>query len=225
MCDWIFFNEILIKGNQSNDDMTSISVSLVLLGSGAVGKSSMTIRFIRDSWSDEYDPTIEDSYVKQLKLEVDGQMYLVNLEITDTAGQENYRGLWGDRYLRESDAFMLVYSITEQDTLMELKSQAQQIFNAKEDHRIPLMVVGNKSDLQSRKVSPSEGSNFTKQISDSAMFKECSAKTGSNVDSCFLELVQQVIRNKAPAKKTLPRKASKQKDKYKKTSNKCCTIL
>lgn len=45
---------------------------------------------------DEYDPTIEDSYCKHV--EVDGQEY--TLEITDTAGQEEYRGQWNETFMK-----------------------------------------------------------------------------------------------------------------------------
>eukprot|EP00835_Amoeboradix_gromovi_P006729 NODE_861_length_3630_cov_0.140187.p1 type:complete len:212 gc:universal NODE_861_length_3630_cov_0.140187:875-240(-) len=177
--------------------MIELPISIVILGSGAVGKSSIVLRYIRDSWADEYDPTIEDSYVKKFKVEVDGQLYLINLEITDTAGQENYRGLWGDRYLRDSDAFILVYSVCELDTLHELNSLAHQIFNAKEDTRVPVMVVGNKRDLTNRQVTHLQGSSFTKQISHNAMFMECSAKTGDSVHECFDLLVRKVIKKKS----------------------------
>jgi tRNA U34 5-carboxymethylaminomethyl modifying GTPase MnmE/TrmE len=62
------------------------TLRLVLLGSGGVGKSCITIRFVQDSFVTEYDPTIEDSYRRQV--EVDGQQ--VMLEILDTAGTEQF---------------------------------------------------------------------------------------------------------------------------------------
>ena len=189
--------------------MTTVPVSIVLLGSGAVGKSSIVLRYIRNSWNDEYDPTIEDSYLKQFKIEVDGQVYSVNLEITDTAGQENYRGLWGDRYLRESDGVILVYSICELETLHELNALAQQIFNVREDSRVPFMVVGNKRDLPKRQVTHLQGSSFTKQIAQDAIFMECSAKTGESVNDCFDILVKQIIRKKFPKRKSMHRSIKK----------------
>merc|ERR1719285_122549 len=56
---------------------------LCLLGSGAVGKSCIVVRFMRNIFEDYYDPTIEDSYRKHIR--VDGQ--IVTLDILDTAGQ------------------------------------------------------------------------------------------------------------------------------------------
>ena len=54
---------------------------------GGVGKSALTIQLIQNHFVDEYDPTIEDSYRKQVV--IDGETCL--LDILDTAGQEEYR--------------------------------------------------------------------------------------------------------------------------------------
>jgi small GTP-binding protein len=58
----------------------------VVLGSGGVGKSSLTIRLITDNFLEEYDATIEDSYQKTIV--VDGES--TTLHVLDTAGQEEY---------------------------------------------------------------------------------------------------------------------------------------
>ncbi|XP_064446993.1 ras-related protein Rap-1b isoform X2 [Mirounga angustirostris] len=55
---------------------------LVVLGSGGVGKSALTVQFVQGIFVEKYDPTIEDSYRKQV--EVDAQQCM--LEILDTAG-------------------------------------------------------------------------------------------------------------------------------------------
>ena len=61
---------------------------IVVLGSGGVGKSALTVQFVQGIFVEKYDPTIEDSYRKQV--EVDGQQCM--LEILDTAGtvRKNY---------------------------------------------------------------------------------------------------------------------------------------
>ena len=63
-----------------------------------------------------YDPTIEDSY--SVTRTIDGVTY--SLALTDTAGQEEYRGLWSASNLR-SDAFLLVYDITQANSLHALE--------------------------------------------------------------------------------------------------------
>ena len=59
---------------------------IVVLGSGGVGKSALTVQFVQGIYVEKYDPTIEDSYRKQV--EVDGQQCM--LEILDTAGTVSY---------------------------------------------------------------------------------------------------------------------------------------
>lgn len=55
-----------------------------------------------------YDPTIEDSYCKHI--EVDGQDY--TLELTDTAGQSEYRDQWDDQFMRYIDSpFFLLLTL------------------------------------------------------------------------------------------------------------------
>jgi GTPase KRas protein len=56
----------------------------VTLGGGGVGKSCVTLQFVQSFFTEDYDPTIEDSYRKQVA--VDGKTVL--LDILDTAGQE-----------------------------------------------------------------------------------------------------------------------------------------
>jgi len=41
---------------------------LVVVGAGGVGKSALTIQLIQNHFVDEYDPTIEDSYRKQVRI-------------------------------------------------------------------------------------------------------------------------------------------------------------
>lgn len=61
---------------------------LVIVGGGGVGKSALTIQLIQNHFIDEYDPTIEDSYRKQVTIDEETCL----LDILDTAGQEEYSG-------------------------------------------------------------------------------------------------------------------------------------
>ena len=65
---------------------------------GGVGKSALTIQLIQNHFVDEYDPTIEDSYRKQVV--IDGETCL--LDILDTAGQEEYSAM-RDQYMRTGE--------------------------------------------------------------------------------------------------------------------------
>ena len=86
--------------------VTMWECKIVLLGSGAVGKSSLTVQFVQGVFVEKYDPTIEDSYRKQI--EVDGMACI--LEILDTAGTEQFASM-RDLYIKNGQGFIFVYSI------------------------------------------------------------------------------------------------------------------
>uniref|UniRef100_A0A2K6LF52 Ras-related protein Rap-1b n=1 Tax=Rhinopithecus bieti TaxID=61621 RepID=A0A2K6LF52_RHIBE len=80
---------------------------LVVLASGGIGKSALTVQFVQGICVEKYDPTIEDSYRKQV--EADAQQCM--LEILDTAGREQFTAM-RDLYMKNGQGFALVYSIT-----------------------------------------------------------------------------------------------------------------
>ena len=73
---------------------------------GGVGKSALTIQLIQNHFVEEYDPTIEDSYRKQVM--IDGETCLLN--ILDTAGQEEFSAM-RDQYMRTGEGFLIVFAV------------------------------------------------------------------------------------------------------------------
>jgi len=119
------------------------------------------------------------------------------LDILDTAGQEEYAAL-RDVYMRQGQGFLFVYNITERKSLDELTNFRDQILRVKDKDYIPIVVVGNKCDLESeRQVSKAEGQNMAGQWK--APFFEASAKQNLNVEAAFRELVRQVRKDMAEA--------------------------
>ncbi|CAF1584770.1 unnamed protein product, partial [Adineta steineri] len=64
---------------------TSAIYRLIMVGSGGVGKSALTLQYMYDEFVVDYEPTKADSYRKTVML--DGEE--VQIDILDTAGQEN----------------------------------------------------------------------------------------------------------------------------------------
>ncbi|RXK41389.1 hypothetical protein M231_01294 [Tremella mesenterica] len=156
------------------------------MGSGGVGKSALTVRFINASYLEWYDPTIEDSYRKQFT--VDGQACL--LEILDTAGIEQYLTL-NDLFIRESQGFVLVFSLTQRDTFREILKLRDTIYSIKSTFDIPIVIVGNKSDLgDEREVETSEGEKLAERWG--VRYFETSARTDTNVWLVFEEIVRKI---------------------------------
>lgn len=180
---------------------------IVVLGSGAVGKSSVVVRYHRGSFTETYDPTIEDSYQKQD--EIDGKACI--LDILDTAGQEEYSSL-RDQYMEKGMGFILMYQITTPqslEALREFRNKIYQVKNKPQTCNIPIVIVGNKSDLEEeRAVSKDDGQKLADELH--AGFWECSAKNNTNIKEIFVDLVGRI--NNSEFKPQPPKK-------------KLCTIL
>uniref|UniRef100_G3T8N8 small monomeric GTPase n=1 Tax=Loxodonta africana TaxID=9785 RepID=G3T8N8_LOXAF len=156
---------------------------LVVIVSGGVGKSALS-QFVQGIFVEKYDPTIEDSYRKQV--EVDAQWCM--LEILDTAGMEQFTAM-RDLYMKNGQGFALVYSITAQPTFNDLQDLREQILRVKDTDDVPMILVGNKCDLQDeRVVGKEQGQNLARQWNNCA-FLESSAKSKINVNEIFYDLV------------------------------------
>ncbi|KAI6247805.1 Ras-like protein [Erysiphe necator] len=161
---------------------------LVVVGGGGVGKSCLTIQLIQSHFVDEYDPTIEDSYRKQCV--IDEEVAL--LDVLDTAGQEEYSAM-REQYMRTGEGFLLVYSITSRQSFDEILVFQQQILRVKDKDYFPIIVVGNKCDLENdRQVSEAEGEALSRSFG--CKFIETSAKSRINVDNAFYDLVREIRR-------------------------------
>mmetsp|Transcript_7693 Transcript_7693/g.9564 ORF Transcript_7693/g.9564 Transcript_7693/m.9564 type:complete len:191 (-) Transcript_7693:60-632(-) len=163
---------------------------LVVLGAGAVGKSSITVRYISDNFRNEYDPTIEDYYRKLV--EIDGEPAL--MDILDTAGQEEFLSMQ-DEFFRQGRGFLLVYSIVAKKTFEHCKDLREKIIRSRDEteDKIPMVLVGNKSDLKDKRdVKTKEGQQLAKEWG--IPFIETSAKLGINKDEVFELLVREIRR-------------------------------
>ena len=121
----------------------------VVLGSGGVGKSALTVKFVSGRFIERYDPTVEDFYRKEI--EVDGEPSV--LEILDTAGTEQFASM-RDLYIKNGQGFVIVYSITSLQTFYDIRSMKEQINRVKHKLKVPMVLVGNKRDVENdREVS------------------------------------------------------------------------
>jgi len=159
---------------------------LVIVGGGGVGKSALTIQLIQGHFVDEYDPTIEDSYRKQVN--IDNETCL--LDILDTAGQEEYSAM-RDSYMRTGQGFILTFSITSRQSFNEASVFRDQIHRVKDADHVPIVLTGNKCDLEDeRQVTTQEASALAKQWN--VPFYEASALARINVEESFFDLVREI---------------------------------
>lgn len=149
---------------------------LVVVGAGGVGKSALTIQLIQNHFVDEYDPTIEDSYRKQVV--IDGETCL--LDILDTAGQEEYSAM-RDQYMRTGEGFLCVFAINNAKSFEDIHQYREQIKRVKDSDDVPTVLVGNKCDLAARTVESRQAQDLARSYG--IPYIETSAKTRQGLRS------------------------------------------
>jgi len=183
-------------GTPTSGDVKHREYRCVVMGSGGVGKSALTVRYTSGPFVSSYDPTVEDSYLKHI--EFDG--VACTLDIMDTAGQENYRALT-ESYMKKGQSFMVVFSVVSKISFDFAKKVKADIIKVKEDYPdTPIVLVGNKIDLPDREVSD--------EVAEAWIEKECtpnssgkppcarmlymptSAKENTNVASAFETVIK-----------------------------------
>mmetsp|Transcript_29645 Transcript_29645/g.40945 ORF Transcript_29645/g.40945 Transcript_29645/m.40945 type:complete len:194 (+) Transcript_29645:74-655(+) len=172
-------------------------MKIAICGPTAVGKSALTIVYLSNNFPKEYDPTIEDSFTATK--DIKGERYL--LEIVDTAGAEEYQVMQAE-WIRQSEGFIIVYSIVSRDSFHDIDNFRDNIINYKneedsEDTFVPLVLAANKCDLESqRDVPTADGTQKASQWN--CKLVECSAKSNTNVQEVFAECVAAILN--APVK-------------------------
>jgi len=178
---------------------------IAVSGGGGAGKSCLTIQFVQNQFVDTYDPTIEDSYQKQINIDKTE----ILLDILDTAGQEEYKML-RDEYIRNADGFILVFDWTVRKTFDELKDFHKHICQTKDTNYPPIILAANKCDLDEslRKVTKEEIEDLASKWR--VKYLETSSKTRKNVDQLFHGVVKVIMEQKAQKVKTTTKGPRKQ---------------
>ena len=112
------------------------------------------------------------------------------LEILDTAGTEQFASM-RDLYIKNGQGFVVVYSLTNHQTFQDIKTMRDQIVRVKGCERVPILLVGNKVDLESQREVPTVEGMALAQIWG-CPFVEASARHRINVNEVFAETVREM---------------------------------
>ncbi|XP_017780181.1 PREDICTED: ras-related protein Rab-21-like [Nicrophorus vespilloides] len=160
---------------------------VVLLGKGCVGKTSIVLRYAEDKFNNDHLSTIQASFLNK-KLNIDGKR--VNLAIWDTAGQEQFHAL-GPLYYRSSNGAIIVYDITDEDSLVKVKSWVKELRKMLGSD-VSLVIVGNKTDLEKdRHVNLEEAETYASKVG--ALHWQTSAKRNEGIEEMFLTLIDKML--------------------------------
>lgn len=160
--------------------------NVAVVGSRSVGKSSMAVRYVDDHFIESYYPTIENQFSKSITYK--NQQY--NIEILDTAGQDEF-SILNDKHVIGIHGYLLVYSVTSRQSFELIEIIRDKILNSIGMDTIPMVLVGNKCDLNSqRQVEFNDG----KKLADSfgCKFFETSVKDNININQSFEALIDKI---------------------------------
>ena len=174
------------------------TVRLVILGAARVGKTALIRRFLHDHFEPRHTCTVEELHLLECGTESGAR---VRLQILDTSGSYSFPAMRA-LSIRGGDAFALVYSADEPDTLTEVRRLRQEILEVRGERFTPLTVVANKADLKEsahgvtslvEEDLKESAHGVTSLVEEewSAGFVEASARTGENVLAVFRDLLSR----------------------------------
>ena len=161
---------------------------IILIGDSSVGKTSLVNRFMGFEFQENYACTINaDFKIKSLSID---QSTGAELTVWDTCGQERYRAITR-QYFKDANGVILVYDVNNDNSFKGLNNWLNEIKNnCKND--VSVMLVGNKIDLNNRKITKEQGSEFA--LKNKLMYVETSSKEGINIDTPFENLASDIIK-------------------------------
>ncbi|KAF2742234.1 rheb small monomeric GTPase RhbA [Sporormia fimetaria CBS 119925] len=167
---------------------------IAIVGSRAVGKSSLTVQFVDGHFVESYYPTIENTFSKVIRFK--GQDFAT--EIIDTAGQDEY-SILNSKHFIGIHGYMIVYSVASKQSFEMARIIRDKILNHLGTDWVPIVIVGNKSDLNpaQRQVTKEDGQALARDFN--CAWTEASARYNENVQKAFDLMIGEVEKSQNPA--------------------------
>jgi len=163
---------------------TSNPIKIVIIGDGNVGKTTTVRRLSSNEFHKKYIPTMGADVISvNIKTTKDED---IHINFWDTAGQEKFGGL-RDAYYSSCDACIILFSLDDKGTYRNVPTWYREIVRAC-GSELPIVIVGNKSDVREHKVIP------TWHTKKNLQYFQVSAKTGENINKP-LEWLLSAIKN------------------------------
>jgi len=168
-------------------------LKLLLLGDGAVGKTSLIRRYVENKFKEEYSMSLGVDFLTKTISFIDneGVGREVALQIWDIAGQSRHVS-YSHLYLRGALGAFYVFDLTRKDSLLQIQDRWQsQVLRA--SPKCLSILIGNKADLKKKRQLTKAETKKISQAMHAIDYIETSAKTGKNVDDAFLTITTNIL--------------------------------
>uniref|UniRef100_A0A1A8NKR3 Ras-related protein Rab-25 n=1 Tax=Nothobranchius rachovii TaxID=451742 RepID=A0A1A8NKR3_9TELE len=179
-----------------SDEAYNFVFKVVLIGESGVGKSNLLSRFTKNEFSHDSRTTIGVEFSTRT-VQLNG--LTIKAQIWDTAGLERYRAITS-AYYRGAVGALVVYDITKHLTYESVERWLKELYDHADPH-IVVMLVGNKTDLESERSVPTEEAKDFAEKQD-LLFLETSALQSTNVEAAFSSVLAE-IHKKVSSKKVV----------------------
>jgi small GTP-binding protein len=177
--------------NRTQDKKPDFRLKIVVLGDPGVGKTTMLLRYVEESFKESYLPTIGVNISSKDVIVKDA--IKVRLNFYDIAGQDKFE-LTRRIFYDGLDGTLLVFDVTNAKTLGHIDNWVLDVISSTSKKAIG-MLVGNKIDLKdNREVKKSDGALVASKYD--LEYLETSAKTGENIIKTFEKLAEIIIKDK-----------------------------
>jgi len=175
--------------SEEDYDITSV-FKIIFLGDSGVGKTNLMKRFSEDQFFFNSKPTIGvDFRTKIVKI----NNHVIKLQIWDTAGQERYKS-FTKAYFKDCKGILMVYDITSRKSFDNLENWFRLSEEQSKIDNLPIVLVGNKTDLDERRLVPTlEGEDTAEQRGTGFIETSAYSNRGDCVGKAFYLLLKRIM--------------------------------
>ena len=166
-------------------------LNIIVLGNGAVGKTSLLKMYAENKFQDSHMATLGLDYVSKTYTPKGSDQEL-QVKIWDTAGQERFRTLTHAFY-KQANGVVVTFDVTNEESFKDFRKWMESIYEHA-DPNICKVMVGNKIDLDDRRVQTNDARDMATQYK--MKYFEASAKQNIGIAEFFEELMTQVYKKR-----------------------------
>lgn len=174
--------------NITEDQINKYEFKIVLIGDSAVGKTCLIQRYLKDQFTENLHCSLGVEF--QNKTVILDEKTIVDIKIWDTCGEEKFKAVT-QKYYRDANGILVLFDLTSPTSFSNIEGWIKQIENTININKIPIILIGAKSDLD-KKVKSVEIDQIILKYGF-IEYIEISSKTGTNVEIVFDKIIREMI--------------------------------